>query len=167
MNHRPGHTLIELCVTMSIGSAVMAVAVGLVHQSLSLASAARQRAAAHRVIDRLSRDLRSDVHLAKDVTANSPQQIELSWEDGSVIQYRIVDHLVRRLQLDNGAMIRRDEYALGESVLATFRPLSQPPRVALVLQPTSAVEGPRPSVDREITAVIGRTLAHQRAEVTP
>lgn len=167
MKRRIGHTLIELCVTMSIGSSLMVVAIGLVHQSLTLASAARGRAAAHRVIDRLAHDMRRDVHVSNEAEAISPQQIDVSWEDGSVVQYRIVDHRVQRVQLDNGTPVRRNAYELGESVVATFRLLNQPPRVVLSLQPAAAVEGPQPSTAREISAVIGRRLAHQRAEVMP
>ena len=41
MRHRAAHTLVELVVSMTVGSALMVLAVGLLHQSLSLASTAR------------------------------------------------------------------------------------------------------------------------------
>ena len=43
-SHRYAFTLVELCVTMSAGSAMMILAIGLLHQSMSLATVARHRA---------------------------------------------------------------------------------------------------------------------------
>ena len=44
MSKREAFTLVELTVTMSAGSAMMILAIGLLHQSMSLATVARQRA---------------------------------------------------------------------------------------------------------------------------
>lgn len=63
MRHRAAHTLVELVVSMTVGSALMVLAVGLLHQSLSLASTARTRANQFRTLDRLAQDFRRDAHL--------------------------------------------------------------------------------------------------------
>ena len=50
-------TLVELCVTMSAGSAMMILAISMLHQSMSLATVSRQRADHQRSLDRLAGEL--------------------------------------------------------------------------------------------------------------
>ncbi len=87
MRHRAAHTLVELVVSMTVGSALMVLAVGLLHQSLSLASTARTRANQFRTLDRLAQDFRRDAHLATSVVTPDAQRLELTTEDGGVIRY--------------------------------------------------------------------------------
>jgi prepilin-type N-terminal cleavage/methylation domain-containing protein len=82
---RRAFTLVELLITMAAGSALMLLAVGLVHQTMHLTSVARGRADEHRAISRLAAQFRHDVHRADDVFIESAQTVRIrSGEFGEV-----------------------------------------------------------------------------------
>lgn len=172
MRSRTGYTLIELCVTMSVGSALMVLAVGLVHQALSLASTARSRADQHRTFDRLAHDFREDIHLAVAATANDPQRLELTRDGGAIVLYESVDVesdriRIRREQRVDGTIVRQEDYQIDSSLVVAFEALEQPARVSVRFASESTPIGRSRVPSRQVTAVLGRRLAHQRAEVSP
>jgi hypothetical protein len=167
MRIRQAHTLIELCVTMSVGSALMVTTVGLLHQSLSLASTARGRADAQRTVDRLANDFRRDVHLTASVTELDPEQIELTDNDGSVVQYRLDKQRLERSERSGDTIVRRESYSFDQAIAIRFETLDSPPRAAIVLEPAASSEGPRRTPAQRIMAVVGRRLALQQGELSP
>lgn len=172
MRSRRGYTLIELCVTMSVGSGLMVLAVGLVHQSLTLASTARSRADQHRTFDRLTNDFRSDVHLATGADANDPQRLELRRDGGAIVRYESVGGdanrtRIRREQRVDGTVVRQEFYQFESSLVVAFEALEQPARLSVELSAESIPIGQSRIPSRQITAVLGRRLAHQRGEVSP
>ncbi len=172
MRSRNAYTLIELCVTMSVGSALMVLTVGLLHQALSLASTARSRADQHRTFDRLAHDFRQDVHLAATASASDPQRLELTRDDGAVVLYESVDDdsdrtRIRRVQRVDGTIVRQEDYRIDAPLVVAFESLEQPSRMSVRFAAESAPVGPSRIASRQITAVLGRRLAHQRAEVSP
>jgi hypothetical protein len=167
MRNRRAHTLIELCVTMSVGSALMVTTVGLLHQSLSLASMARGRADAQRTVDRLANDFRHDVHLAAGITGSDAKQIELTRDDGAVIRYRADARRIQRLERSGDALVRQASYSFDQAIAIRFETIDAPRRAAIVLEPATLSDGPRRTPLHRITAVVGRRLAHQQGEVSP
>ena len=166
MRSRRAHTLIELCVTMSVGSALMVTTVGLLHQSLSLASTARGRAEAQRTVDRLANDFRHDVHLTASVTSLDAEQIELTRDDGSVVRYRVDQQQLRRAESSGEAIVRRESYSFDQAITIRFETIDDPRRVAVVLDPAALPHGPRRTPAHRITAVVGRRLALQQGELS-
>jgi hypothetical protein len=167
MTNRRAHTLIELCVTMTVGSALMVTTVGLLHQSLSLASTARGRADAQRTVDRLANDFRHDVHLASAVTNSDAEQIEFTRDDEAVVRYRADEQRIERTELSGDAIVRRASYSFDQAITIRFETVDAPRRVAIVLEPAAASEGPRRTPAHRITAVVGRRLALQLGELSP
>jgi len=169
MSHpsRNGYTLIELSVTISVGSSLMMLAVGLLHQTMNLTSTARTRAAQHHTLDRLTQDFRQDVHVTTEAALTDPQHLELLRADGTAVRYQIEPARIRREERLEGAIVRREDYVLGEGLVVTFETMDQPERAAFQLRAPSANAGAGPSPTRQVAAVLGRKLAHQRAEVSP
>lgn len=166
-NEQNGHTLIEVCVAMSIGSALMLLAVGMLHQAMTLASTARMRAESHRMFDRLEQDFRRDVHETDEASVTDPQHLRLRRNDGRVVSYDTQDKAIRRSERIDGNVVRSDEYRLVQPIRVTFETMTQPSRVAVLFASEASAIGPAHSPDRQISAVVGRTLAHQRAEIDP
>lgn len=162
-----GYTLIELCVSMSVGSSLMVLAVGLLHQTLSLSSVAKSHADQHRAMERLAQDFRHDVHLAVAANVDEPTAIDLEREDGSIIRYRADSLRIRREQQSDGKIQRREEYQFARPVAVQFEILAQPDRVAVNIRSATDAIGPQTAPARTLGAALGRRLAHQRAEVNP
>ena len=71
MNNRPctsGYTLVEMLVVIAMASTLFAVAIGMIHRTMTLESTGRERAAAHRTAMRLATQFRQDIHQASDTT---------------------------------------------------------------------------------------------------
>jgi prepilin-type N-terminal cleavage/methylation domain-containing protein len=166
MSNRNAYSLVELMVTMSIGSSLMLLAVGLVHQSFTLSSTAKSRIDHQRATDRLSHDFRQDVHRASEAIIDQPEQVELVRSDGVRIRYVADGSRVQREETLNGEVQRREAYRLSESLLATFQTVNQPRRLILQLSPTAS-NLPVTTPARQVAAVLGRTLTHERGALKP
>ena len=176
MKSRQAHTLVELIVSMTVGSALMVLTVGLLHQSLSLASTARARANQYRAFDRLTQDFRRDVHLASDATsdesaADGSPAIELNRQDGAVIRYETIRDRsngtrILRAERSDGAIVRQEAYDLEMPIEVSFATPSQPPRVIVTFASQADAIGKLRVPTRQIMAVLGRTLAMQRGEAS-
>jgi hypothetical protein len=168
MSKREAFTLVELTVTMSAGSAMMILAIGMLHQSMSLATVARQRADHQRSLDRLAGEFRQDVHRAVRCTVDTKEDaIELIMPDDNVVTYKVEgNHVARRQPLHDG-LSRREAFEFNDSSTATFESLQQPARAVLTVihRPTGGLV--RPRVDRKVAAVLGRLTQHEQAEATP
>ena len=167
MSKREAFTLVELTVTMSAGSAMMILAIGLLHQSMSLATVARQRADHQRASDRLAGEFRRDVHRAVRCTVDGQDTIELIMPDNDVVTYKAEDnHVTRQQPLDDG-LSRREAFELNDSSIAKFKSVEQPARAVLTVIHRSRGGIVKPRVDRKVAAVLGRLTQHEQAEATP
>lgn len=166
MNNRRAFTLIELTVTMSAGSVMMILAIGMLHQSMSLATIARQRADHQRSLDRLAGEFRRDVHRAVRINVDTQDEIELILSDQKVVTYTAQGNQVTRQQPLADGRIRREAFEFHDSSTATFETLKQPARAQLTVVHQSAGGLAKPRVDRKVAAVLGRLTMHQQAEVS-
>jgi type II secretory pathway pseudopilin PulG len=97
MNRRRGYTLIELTVSMPAGTAVLFLAIALVHQSMSLESKTRARASSSRSISRLTQAFRDDAHHAISMQVEG-QKATFVRSDGSLTTYQIDKCRVTRVE---------------------------------------------------------------------
>jgi hypothetical protein len=166
MKNRTAVTLTELLVTMSAGSALMMLAIGTLHQSMSLASAARQRSDHQRTLDRLARAFRHDVHRADQCSVGSPEHVEFSMPDDSAVTYDVSANRVTRQQRLQQGPDHRETFEFNAEALVTFERLDEPARAVLTIAGKLPSGGPA-RVDRQVSAVVGRLIKHERAEVSP
>lgn len=167
MNERKAFTLVELTVTMSTGSAMMILAIGMLHQSMSLATTARQRAEHQQALDRLAREFRRDTHRAARCTVGPEDAIELVMTDDSVVSYRAQDnHITRQQPMANGHS-RREVFTLNDQSSATFESLANPSRAVLTVMHLSPGGSIKSRFDCRVAAVIGRLTIHERGERLP
>ncbi len=182
MNPRRGFTLTELLVVMAAGSSVMLTGVAMLHQSLRLTSATRQRAAEHQTLFRLADQFRRDVHFAEELVVESPESVRISIHGGDIVQYRAEPAGCERVVLapppqdaapdagdanetDNAAAKprQRESYRLLPGGVVRFETLELPQRAALELirgEPAGDLgqkgHGPERPLTIRVEAVVGR-----------
>jgi hypothetical protein len=166
-NKRSAFTLIELSVTMATGSTLMMLAIGLVHQSMTLSSIGRERCDHQRTINRLASQFRRDVHRALQCTVQSPGSIQLILPDGDRISYEARANRLTRLQPLGVAGTRREVFEFHQRSSVTFESIDQPTRavVTIVYRPQGTIEQPR--LDLRVAAVVGRLTAHEIGDAAP
>jgi len=161
MNHRRGFTLTELLVVMAAGSSVMLTGVAMLHQSLRLTSATRQRAAEHQTLFRLADQFRRDVHFVRyraepagcERVVLAPPQQDAARDAGDANE------------TDNAAAKprQRESYRLLPGGVVRFETLELPQRAALELirgEPAGDRgqngQGPERPLTIRVEAVVGR-----------
>jgi hypothetical protein len=165
--HRNAFTLVELSVSMSAGSALLVLVIGLVHQSMSLVSLGQRRSEHHQSVNRLATDFRFDVHRAVQCTVESPVRIQLHLSSDQVVTYQAAANRVTRQQPLDGGSLRREAFVLSDASTVTFELIDQPRRVVLSMIDNSHAEERAPKVYRKIAAVIGRLTDHEQGDVSP
>jgi hypothetical protein len=164
---RAGFTLIELTVTMGAGGTLMFLAIGLVHQTMSLSSIGRERCDHQRTTTRLASQFRRDVHRAQQYSVESPSSVQLVLPGDGVVSYQAEDnHLIRLQPLDDGTT-RREVFRLEERSSVTLESLQDPTRAVLTIMHHPPATAAQPRLDRRVEALLGRLTAHQQGEPSP
>jgi len=164
---RDAFTLVELSVSMTAGSTLIILAIGLVQQSMSLASLGRQRSGHQRTLNRLAGEFRHDVHRAERCTVESPQRMQLVLPGDTLVTYEVREHRLSRQEPLADGRSRREAFVLDAHSTVTFESIDQPTRAVLSILRNSNPPAGQPRVDRKIAAVVGRLTAHERGDVSP
>ena len=124
---RRGHSLIELLVVISVGSALLAVSVGLLHTLLQMQQGGRKHLQQRRTLERLADQFREDVHAATQVraTAAGPGQAEgPGWElprdPEHTVEYRLQEDNLVRTERQKDKVLRRESFALPQGATVSM-----------------------------------------------
>ena len=166
MIQRNGSTLVELVLSMSAGSAVMLLAIGLVHQTMTLTEKSRQRADNHRALDQLAQNFRRDVHMATEFGVISDDKLLIKNPDGSHVTYSSQNHSVVRQRKYVSLGNENDRFNLGVGSTASFQRTSNPERISLTVSSETGLDGFPSRVDLNIESIVGRwrSLEHAKGE---
>ncbi|MGI9455342.1 MAG: PulJ/GspJ family protein [Aeoliella sp.] len=157
MKHRPAFTLVELLISMSIGATLMALAIGVVHRTMNLQSAARAQEASHRAAAQLSRQFRRDIHRSASVALNDGG-VTLSVETPSGIlptTYAFDDGTLIREQIKGDGRRHREQYHFGRHAQFDIRVEPEPRRIVLTVE-KAVIARETPRVLLHCEAVVGR-----------
>lgn len=156
MNRRSAFTLVEMLMTMTVGSSLMLLAIGLVHQSLSMSKLAKTRGDHDRSLAWLAQQFRSDSHLTSELISVSSVGMSMKLVDESVVTYQWNAPTVSREQSGPGRDTARESFRLDEACIAAFASLDHPSRAVIQVERKIAnTEVPSP-MDMRIVAVVGR-----------
>lgn len=160
---RDGYSLIELSAAMAAGSALMILAVGMLHQAFLWSSIAKQRCDDDRSFDRLQRQFRLDVHAAKQATLQQ-QVLSLTTAEDRTITYTVTESgdVERREPSDSGQL--RELFLLTDSLNVVLSLRDQPNRSVLTAR-RELVTTEQPPVWRVTEAVVGLSIRHKLVEV--
>jgi prepilin-type N-terminal cleavage/methylation domain-containing protein len=86
---RPGYSLMELMMVMSVAAVLMVVNVGWIHQTMKFASSMTQRQRHHQNLTRLAWALRDDVRQSDSMSIDGDKQLLLDWKNGTQLRHTI------------------------------------------------------------------------------
>ncbi len=128
MTRHRGYSLIELLTAISAGTAVMAIAVGLLGSLLDLDRHARERAQQRSALDRLADQFRRDVHAAVRVKPletsgrDSPPGWQFQLDSRQSIEYRsAAGGDLGRTERTGAEVRRRESYRLPPQTMAAIQ----------------------------------------------
>ncbi len=127
MKRRRGYTLIEMLVIIAAGSAMMAVALGILHLLIRLEQGAREEVARQTTLDRLADQFRRDVHaagqfaaieIAEAAAVQVPERADgapgwqFSLDENRTVQYRAGRRELIRTEREEKDAVARETYVL-------------------------------------------------------
>lgn len=154
---RDAFSLVEILVTLSIGSTVLAIAVGTVHRSMLVSDTAQDTARQTLQLNRFLEQFRNDVHLGKSIALHSTQSLTMELADGSTVDYGVEANLVTRNQETSGVAPIREYFVLAENTKASFA-FDEASRLTSlrILKDLELFMTP-PRLERFVEAILGRT----------
>ena len=168
MRPRCGSTLIEVILSMSAGSAVMLLAISLVHQTMVATKASRNRSDDQHSLDQLAYAFRCDVHLAKHANQDSDTVMQLIYFDGTTITYTASENSVTRERMQVSEATEHQKFVFSKDSNLAVRFDSDSIRAALeVRSPTGLIDRPS-KLELSVDASLRRWSAlEQKGAVSP
>ena len=122
MKTRSGYALVELLVVIAVGSAVMGVAVAMLHMLMKLESDARDQLRNRTTMSRLAEHFREDVHAALRLSpdaassgkSDSPAVCRLDLPDGRSVRYHALEGELVRVVLVGGKPVGQESFRVPE-----------------------------------------------------
>lgn len=163
MKPRSAFTLVELLMSLTMGGSVMLLAIGLVHQSMSMSKLSKVRWEHDQSTARLAQQFRNDVHFASALTSASADLVELKLTDDSTITYKCEAARVIWEKTSSGSEVARELFQFDEGSRVTFSKEANPERVALQLvRQSERTEFPS-RVELRVVSIVGRWQQLERS----
>lgn len=166
---RSGFTLRELSIAMAIGSAVMGVAVGLVHHAFDWSTTARNRRMDDQAFFNLSRQLRSDVHVAREAefapNPTSGDTLELMLADGNSIVYTVAENAVTRVETRDDTTLHRESYRFKHPRSVSLNRSESDNQVQLNVKSVTPFAQSEVPLWRSLRISVGLRLRHQNGDI--
>ncbi|TWU24935.1 hypothetical protein Pla52o_12320 [Novipirellula galeiformis] len=150
-----GHTLVELVVSMAAGTTLMVLALGLVHESMTMSALSKERASHDRNSQRLVDQFRADVHRCETIECDS-NGCRLTLANNHTVEYSIQDALVIRNESRKKQRDWREPYSMAKSYRVAMSVVDTADEALLEIRFSPAQTGYESRVDRRVTATIGR-----------
>ena len=163
MTRRNGSTLVELVLSMSAGSAIMLLAISLVHQTMTLTEKSRHRSDNNRTLDQLAHHFRRDVHLAAEIDVVANDTLSIKSTDGSQVTYKTQNQIVVRERKYASQEKENERFVLADASSASFQSIPNPERASLIVSSDSGLYGVAPRVDLHVETLMGRWQALERS----
>ena len=167
MSKRQAFTLVELMIMLSASSVLMALAVGLVHRSMSASSLAKARANHQRALVRLADQFRNDIHQGDAVDQLNADRLTLRLANGRLVDYVVENRHCRRQESLGDDRRSLETFELLSGARVAFEQDDKPARVTLTVTREAAGHGAEPLVDAHVEAILGRRPKLHNPEATP
>ena len=128
--NRQGFSLTELLVVMGMTSVILPIGVGIVHRLMHEQKSAERDNAMHRVAQRLSMQLREDVHRANRAELiqsedRNEQELVLELPDERSVTYAVRGNVLLWTSVREGEPVHRDSYAFPDNYRLQFFDVSE------------------------------------------
>ncbi|MGI9427904.1 MAG: prepilin-type N-terminal cleavage/methylation domain-containing protein, partial [Bythopirellula sp.] len=162
MNKPQAFTLVEMLVCISMGSVLMGLALTMVHRTMRIEFAARSNSQVERTAIRLSSQFRHDVHRAQTASRNSLQAgavtVRLVLPGERSIVYQLEQNIALRQQQRTAGQTQRESFVFPEDYHFQVEELTNPARLALILERDPQLIGVSPQRRLHVEAVVGQFL---------
>lgn len=162
MNHQRGFTLVEMSASISVGSVLLVLAMGMVHRTMRFESNAQKHAVTERAAARLSRHFRHDIHQAESVSLDRSQAdesvLQLVLPGQAPVSYRVQKSSLFREQPHSNTKTYYEQFKFPDNFAVRFDELSAPQRVVLTVEQETGLVGVPPRVVLHIEVVVGQFL---------
>lgn len=159
---RHGSTLVELVLSMSAGSAVMLLAISLVHQTMTLTEKSRHRSENNRTLDQLAQHFRRDVHTAAAINVDANDTLTIRYSDGVQVTYTAQNQAVVRQRKHASLENENERFVFADASSANFQWMPDPDRVSLIVSRDTGLHGVPPQVDLHVETLVGRWQSLER-----
>jgi hypothetical protein len=181
---RRGISLVELVVTMGFASIVLGTGIGTLHLLLRTDKTLTDSVWRSQSVSNLSRAFRGDVHAARNITTEQPQDnsgpgaFVLELAEGHVVRYTIDKHTLVRKETQADKTLQEERFRFPPGTVISFKAV-EPTTAALIIQSIHPSTKERrqtpanvPLRELRIEAVKGRdhrwsSAAPEAAEETP
>ena len=152
-----GFTLVEVLVTLSIGSVVMLLGAQMLIASMKLSKRAGEERQRCETLSRLASQFRQDAHLAIGTSIESPESIRFDLADLATVEYDLSEQgVLKRVYRSAESDVSIPEaYRLGEKVHLVFEQMKEPNRVRMLVGEQTGLEDPAVRIDRSVEPVLG------------
>ncbi|WP_161604401.1 prepilin-type N-terminal cleavage/methylation domain-containing protein [Roseiconus nitratireducens] len=161
---RRGFTLRELSVAMTVGSAVMMVAVGSLHRAFDWASIARDRRHDDQTVFRLTQQFREDVHRASDAELTD-QTLKLTLPSDTSVVYEAGPEGLVREQTRQDQRVRQEAYRWKQTRRVTLRKLENENQLEMSIHSVLSLKDQPAPLWRFVRASIGLRQQHERGDI--
>jgi len=151
-NHRPGYTLLEMMLAITVATVLLGINVGWIHQTMKFSSVTKQRQRQQQSLTRLAWNLRDDVRGCDSISMVGEDQLVLNSDAGLKITYTISGRHMLVEKSGDQLMVQRERYDLGRGATAVWDVAELPAWISLIvyrggvhLEPSSAEKPPLPS----------------------
>ena len=148
MRRKRGFTLVEFLVVLTIGSTVMALAVGMVHQAMLVAESAQRNSRQSIASNRFFEQFRSDIHFGISIEIDQNQSLAIQLGDKSEVIYAVAKNSITREQRRPNDNVVREEVALNDRAYGTLKFDESNKKASLCVYTETGVKQTLPRLDR-------------------
>jgi prepilin-type N-terminal cleavage/methylation domain-containing protein len=177
-SQRRGFTLRELTVAIAIGSTVMMTAVGLLNHSFRWSTLAQHRRTDDQTFFLLSRQLRADLHMARQAAVSNALQsdsentaettgglLTLTTDAGNVVTYTINERSVTRVETRQDQTVGQDRYRWKRQRTLRFDRLETEDQIQLNAKSVTPHAESEVPLWRSLRISVGLRLRHQSGDI--
>ena len=185
-SQRSGFTLRELSIAIAVGSTVMMTAVGMLNHSFRWSTLAQHRRTDDQTFFNLSRQLRADLHIAREAAVRNPVRnavkteveselknaaeptgglLTLTTDSGNVVTYTINERSVTRLETRQDETVGQDNYRWKRPRTLRFDRLETDDQIQLNAKSVTPHAESEVPLWRSLRVSVGLRLRHQQGDI--
>ncbi len=165
-NAQRAFSLIELLLTMTAGTTLTLLAVGVIHQSMHLFAVTEDLQNDTRRASLFARQLRQDINRASFASIKDQTLVLVQGRSSIEITYTSLENQIIRKENRGTQVLQQERYHFRPGVSVQLASWNNPLRVCAEIVRQSEIAGQPPRVDRQIVATVGRLSSWSTQETS-
>jgi type II secretory pathway component PulJ len=161
---RSGFTLRELSIAMTIGTTVLGSSIGMLHHAFDWTRIAQHRRQDDQTYFAFARQLRTDLHAARDVSV-SEDALEVTLAAENDVRYRIADNTIERVETRGDDQSRSETYRWKRPRAFRFQSIDGDGQIECVGKSITPHPQDQVPVWRQLRVTVGLRNRYQQGDV--